>query len=588
MHQISENTFRSFDTVELFYRAWLPQQAQASTSTTDRAIIIFHRGHEHSGRVAHLVDELNLPEYAFFAWDQRGHGRSPGERGYAAHLFDFVRDMESFVQHIHLTYNIPIENMVVIGHSVSAVLVSLWVKNYAPRIRGMVLATPAFDVKLYVPGALCGLRLLRRLSKLRGAKEPFIRSYVRGKVLTHDPELARSYDEDPLVSKQIASNILLELFSASKELVADAGAIVTPTLMLCARADWVVRNKPQRLFYQRLSTPLKRIKVFRGMYHALFHEKDREAVIAPVREFINEVFGSAVDRRQLSLGDRDGYTCEEYEWLKAGLPMLSMRRYCYRTQVFIMKTLGRLSAGISLGWKTGFDSGESLDHVYENQPRGVTFLGRALDSAYLRSVGWEGIRQRKINLEKLLKRAIKELDRPCTRIVDIAGGPARYVLDTVKTMEPAQYDVLIRDWSESGLDRGRSNAQKLGLASVNFERGDAFDTESVAAIEPKADVAIVSGLYELFPMNDKIQVSLLGLQRLVKPGGYLIYTNQPWHPQLELIAETLINRDHEPWIMRRRTQAEMDELVRQAGFEKLAMEIDNFGIFSVSLARRHV
>ena len=38
--------------------------------------------------------------------------------------------------------------------------------------------------------------------------------------------------------------------------------------------------------------------------------------------------------------------------------------------------------------------------------------------------------------------------------------------------------------------------------------------------------------------------------------------------------------------MRRRTQAEMDELVEAAGFEKIHQEIDEWGIFSVSIARR--
>jgi hypothetical protein len=38
--------------------------------------------------------------------------------------------------------------------------------------------------------------------------------------------------------------------------------------------------------------------------------------------------------------------------------------------------------------------------------------------------------------------------------------------------------------------------------------------------------------------------------------------------------------------MRRRTQQEMDELVRLAGFEKVTQRIDRFGIFTVSLARR--
>ena len=69
-------------------------------------------------------------------------------------------------------------------------------------------------------------------------------------------------------------------------------------------------------------------------------------------------------------------------------------------------------------------------------------------------------------------------------------------------------------------------------------------------------------------------------------GGYLIYTCQPWHPQVEFIARTLTNREGRPWIMRRRTQAEMDALVRAAGFEKVDQDVDPWGIFTVSLARR--
>jgi hypothetical protein len=46
----------------------------------------------------------------------------------------------------------------------------------------------------------------------------------------------------------------------------------------------------------------------------------------------------------------------------------------------------------------------------------------------------------------------------------------------------------------------------------------------------------------------------------------------------------LPNRDGDPWVMRCRSQAEMDQLVVEAGFRKLDMLIDDAGIFSVSLA----
>ena len=44
--------------------------------------------------------------------------------------------------------------------------------------------------------------------------------------------------------------------------------------------------------------------------------------------------------------------------------------------------------------------------------------------------------------------------------------------------------------------------------------------------------------------------------------------------------------DGKPWVMRRRSQAEMDELVRSVGFEKVDMGIDTHGISTVSVARR--
>jgi len=121
---------------------------------------------------------------------------------------------------------------------------------------------------------------------------------------------------------------------------------------------------------------------------------------------------------------------------------------------------------------------------------------------------------------------------------------------------------------------------------VTFQLGDAFDEDSLAAIRPAPNVAVVSGLYELFPDNGPVRRSLRGLARAVEPEGYLVYTGQPWHPQVEMIARVLNNREGRPWIMRRRTQEEMDDLVREAGFEKIAEEIDTWGIFTVSLARR--
>jgi hypothetical protein len=117
------------------------------------------------------------------------------------------------------------------------------------------------------------------------------------------------------------------------------------------------------------------------------------------------------------------------------------------------------------------------------------------------------------------------------------------------------------------------------------ETGDALDEAEVAAIRPAPDVAVVSGLYELIPDNAPVLASLRGLARALGPGGLLVYTGQPWHPQLEMIARVLRARDGGRWVMRRRTQEELDDLVRAAGFRKLQTRVEDGGLFTVSLAR---
>jgi alpha-beta hydrolase superfamily lysophospholipase/SAM-dependent methyltransferase len=567
----TERSFRTWDGLELFYRGWL------SPKPANKGLLLFHRGHEHSARWQKTVEQLALEDISVFAWDARGHGRSPGERGSAENLSVIIKDVDAFVRHVSERYKIPIENMVVLAHSVGAVTATAWVHDYAPPIRGLILGTPAFRVKLYVPFAVA---LLRLRQKFFG--HGYVKSYVKAKMLTHDAEQAYEYAADPMIFRQIAVNLLLDLHDTSTRLVADAGAITVPTLILSAGSDWVVKLSVQKEFFERLSSKVKEMQVYPGLSHAIFHETERAKVIERARQFILERFQSLPQSDSLLDADERGYTKAEYDKLS------SPNGTRFGLVKFGMKTMGRMSKGIQLGWQSGFDSGLTLDYVYENRPQGTTLLGRMMDRSYLNSIGWRGIRQRKIHLEKILREAIERTqkgNRP-VRIVDIAAGAGRYVLETMHSMPDAAVSALLRDYKAENVVAATQLAQKFGLKNVIAKEGDAFDRASLASIEPRPTIGIVSGLFELIPNNGNVLDSLRGLADAIEPGGFLIYTNQPWHPQVEFIARVLINREGKPWIMRRRTQAEMDELARTAGFEKLAMEIDQWGIFTVSLARR--
>src|SRR5207237_1261401 len=154
-------------------------------------------------------------------------------------------------------------------------------------------------------------------------------------------------------------------------------------------------------------------EVLPGFSHAIFHEKDRHIAVGKVREFVQECFscqrrgltppkedGGDKPRRSLSLKDEYDRLCRP-----GGLRFAPARLF--------LPTIGRLRRGVALGWERGFDSGSTLDYVYENQAQGTTLLGRLIDRGYLDSIGWRGIRVRRAHLEKLLSETIARthLDR---------------------------------------------------------------------------------------------------------------------------------------------------------------------------------
>lgn len=578
--QANEQTFVTHDGVDLFYRHW-----PAVGGERRGAVVLFHRGHEHSARMAHLVDELDLPDFDFFAWDARGHGQSPGPRGYSPGFAASVRDVQTFVRHIAERYGIAEEDLAVVAQSVGAVLVSTWVHDYAPRIRCQVLASPAFKVKLYVPLARPGLRLMQRL---RG--NFFVNSYVKARFLTHDPERQRSYDSDPLISRPISVNILLELYEAAARVVADAQAITVPTQLLISADDWVVHLGPQHEFFDRLGTPVKEKHILEGFYHDTLGELNRKLATDKIRSFIEACFLRPVQRPDLNDADCRGHTFDEASALAQPLPSLSPRGIYWLLTRLSMKVGGLLSKGVRLGHATGFDSGCTLDYIYRNEAAGRGFLGRLVDRNYLDAIGWRGIRQRKLHIEEMLRRAMDALSDAggIVRILDVAAGHGRYVLDALEQSAHRPASVLLRDYSDLNIRNGGDLIREKGFQDIaRFELGDAFDQASLAAVAPKPTIGVVSGLYELFPENDLVRRSLSGLAGAIEPGGYLVYTGQPWHPQLELIARALTShRGGKAWVMRRRTQAELDQLVAEAGFEKVDQRIDRWGIFTVSLARR--
>ena len=576
--QEQQKHFSTQDGTSLFYR-----YRPAADGSSDKAIVLFHRGHEHSGRMMFVADELGFDDFAYFAWDARGHGHSPGERGDSPSIGTSVADVDDFIRHIQNEYGIKPENICVIAQSVGAVLVSTWLHDYAPKIRCAVLASPAFKVKLYVPFARTGLKIMQ---KWRG--NFFVNSYVKAHYLTHNKERQTSYDNDPLIARAISVRILLGLYEAAERVVADAQAITTPVQLLTSGSDWVVWHKPQHDFYNRLGSRIKERHILPGFYHDTLGEQNREIAFVEMRRFIRERFNQPLYQVDLTQEHLHGESRREADELATPLSICSPRGAFWAVYRAALDLGARWSEGLKIGKETGYDSGSTLDYVYRNQPQGSNAFGVAVDKHYLNAIGWRGIRQRKINIGKAIQTAsakLREAGKP-VHVLDIASGHGRYVLDAL-TADTLPDSVRLRDYSPINVEAGRKLIAERGLQdTVTFDEVNAYDRANYQDLQPRPTLGIVSGLHELFADNDLILNSLYGFGDAIETGGYLIYTGQPWHPQLEMIARALTSHKagSPNWVMRRRSQQEMDQLVEKAGFEKIHQWIDEDGIFTVSLA----
>jgi alpha-beta hydrolase superfamily lysophospholipase len=468
-----KRSFKSHDGIEIFYRYW-----PAVSADRKGAILLFHRGHEHGGRMAHLVDELAMPDHAFYAWDARGNGRSAGERGYAPSFSTLVRDIDCFVREIGKD-GLGQRDIALIAQSFGAVLAAAWVHDYAPLIRALVVASPAFSVKLYVPFAKEGIALWQRLKG-----RFFVNSYVKARFLTHDAKRIASFDADPLITRPIASNILVELYDHAARVVADARAITVPTQLLISGNDWVVRHGPQHEFFVNLASPAKERHVLPGFFHDTLGERDRSLALDLIRPFLERQFATPEKPVDLTGADRAGYTRDEADRLTSPLAPLSPKGLYWAMSRASIRMGAWLSPGMKTGIATGFDSGSTLDYVYENEARGIGPFGGMIDRTFLNAIGWRGIRQRKLHLEELLRATMERLAARGVpvRIIDIAAGHGRYVLDAIVAQAIKPDSILLRDYAEINVEAGRALIAERSLPAQYHlvPQADAFDARMLS------------------------------------------------------------------------------------------------------------
>ena len=274
-----------------------------------------------------------------------------------------------------------------------------------------------------------------------------------------------------------------------------------------------------------------------------------------------------------------------FEELQQPLPTFSPKNIYYSFLRLLLRTVGNLSDGIKIGNTYGYDSGVMIDYVYKNKPSGRFIVGTLIDWAYLNSVGWRGIRLRKLLLMRYLTNVVQDhlQIKPHIKYLDIACGGAEYDIEALKQFDASKIDVELRDYKTENIEKATQNASVNGLRSIRFKQADAFNAANYG---DRWDIVVASGFWEIIDDDALIKGCIQNIATCLVSGGSLIFTIQPYHPQLEMAARALTSNTGKPWIMRLRNLDLYKQWLNEAGLEYVSHKMENHQIFGVVEARK--
>jgi hypothetical protein len=236
-----------------------------------------------------------------------------------------------------------------------------------------------------------------------------------------------------------------------------------------------------------------------------------------------------------------------------------------------MRSIGKLSDGIRLGYRVGFNSGTMVDYVYRNKAHGITPLGMLIDRIMLNNVVWRGVRGRR-ELLVAQARVLLEED-PKRSLFDVAAGPGSYLFQLPSG------DLWAGDMNPAEVQRGVDRATREARPDIHFAKADAFDPSTWP--RPRFDVLVASGFFDILDDMADVRRLIEAGTSATAPGSHWVFTVMEGHPDLLMLRDVLVDWDRKPWIAVTRTAEEVLAVAEPLGWRAVRIEREPNKLFGV-------
>jgi lysophospholipase len=245
-------------------------------NTPKGVVVITHGYAEHCGRYRELANVIVRAGWAVLTYDVRGHGQSPGPRGYVDRFDAYLEDLAAMQA---AAKNLAPKDapLVLLGHSHGSLIVlRALADEHPPVAKHAIVSSPYLALRLAVPGYK---KLLARVASKVAPKlaQP---NALRVEDLTSDKGKQQERIADKLCLDIATARWFTESAAAQDYVAAHATRIKIPTTWLVGGADPIADPARSKAVASRVPGATYHDLV--GLKHEVFNETTRGQVFAEV------------------------------------------------------------------------------------------------------------------------------------------------------------------------------------------------------------------------------------------------------------------------------------------------------------------
>lgn len=252
----------------LYAESFLP------TGTPKGVVVITHGYAEHFGRYHEVANVIVRDGWAVLGYDVRGHGQSPGKRGFIEHFQTYLDDLDAAIR---AARKLSDGKLVLFGHSHgSLITLRALAGDKPPTCNAAIVCSPYLGLKLAVPGYK---KLLARVAS-RVAPALAQPNALRVEDLTHDKAKQDARTADKLCFDIATARWFTESAEAQDYVYRHAARIDVPVLWLVGGADPIADPGQSRRVSDRMGK--SQYLEYAQMRHEVLNEVGRGEVFGEI------------------------------------------------------------------------------------------------------------------------------------------------------------------------------------------------------------------------------------------------------------------------------------------------------------------